>query len=71
MTRAERLARLERAAIVGIDVLDRTVTLTPILPAVAGLRDRIAELLSAGKQVSASDIDVSVLVDPRTDMRRP
>lgn len=58
---AERLARLERAAIVGIDVLDRTVTLTPVLPAVVALRDRIAELLSAGKQVSASDIDVSVL----------
>lgn len=58
---AERLARLESAAIVGIDVLDRTVTLTPILRSVAALRDRIAELLSAGKQVSASDIDVSVL----------
>lgn len=57
---AESLARLENAAIVGVDVLERTVTLTPILPAVAALRERIAELLSAGKQVSSSDIEVTV-----------
>lgn len=56
---AESLARREKAAVIGVDVLERTVTLTPLLPAVAALRERIAELLSAGKQVSVNDIEVT------------
>lgn len=65
---AKQLAQKNSAFIGGID--GRQVTLVPLLPAVAEIRRRITEVLSAKKAIKPWDIDVHVewsAVEPRIE----